>query len=65
MLLLIEKHTDTLGEQTKTTTQETLNFEQRKQKDTFSLKPPINLKQEGNWSLAVRSFEATNSVFLK
>ena len=33
------------------------------QMETFPLNPPINLSEEGNWLLAVTSFEATDSVF--
>ena len=63
MLLLIKKHTDTLVEQTKTKTQETLEFKMNKQMKTFSFNPPSNLVEEGKWLLAVSSFECTNSVF--
>ena len=63
LLLLIKKHTDTLIEQTKTKPQETLEFKMNKQMQTFSFNPPINLIEEGKWSLAVSSFECTNSVF--
>ena len=63
LLLLIEKHTDTLIEQTKTKPQETLEFEMNKQMETFSFNPPINLIEEGKWLLAVSSSECTNSVF--
>ena len=31
--------------------------------NSFSFSPPINLSEEGKWSLVVTSFEATNSVF--
>ena len=41
-LLLIEKHTYTLFEQTKTKPQETLEFELNKQKVTFSYKLLMN-----------------------
>ena len=63
LLLLIKKHTDTLIEQTKTRPQETLEFKMNKQKQTFSLNPPINLLEKGRWLLGVSSFECTNSVF--
>ena len=63
MLLLIEKHTDTLIQQTKTKPQETLEFKMNKQMQTFSFNPPINLFEEDKWLLAVSSFECTNSVF--
>ena len=63
LLLLIKKHTDKLIEQTKTKSQETLEFKMNKQMQTFSFNPPINLVQEGKWFLAVSSLECTNSVF--
>ena len=56
-LLLIEKHTDTLIEQTKTKPQETLEDKMVEQMETFSFNPPINLAEEGKWLLGV-----TNSV---
>ena len=63
MLLLIKKHTDTLMEQRKTEPQEILDFKMKKQKQTFSFNPPINLLEEGKWLLAVSFLECTNSVF--
>ena len=63
LLLLIQKHTDTLIEQTKTKPQETLEFKMNKQMQTFSFNPPIKLVEEGKWLLAVSSLECTNSVF--
>ena len=63
LLLLIEKHTDTLIENTKTKPQETLEFKMNKQMQTFSFNPPINLVEEGKWLMAVSSLECTNSVF--
>ena len=63
LLLLTKKHTDTLIEQKKTNSQETPDFKMNKQMQTFSFNPPINLVEEGNWLLAVSSFECTNSVF--
>ena len=63
MLLLIEKHTDTLIEQERTRPQETLEFKMNKQMQTFSFNPPINLVEEGKWLLGESSFECTNSVF--
>ena len=62
MLPLIEKHTDTLTEQTQTKPQGTFQFK-NKQMGTFSLNPPINLSEESKWLLAVAGFETTNSVF--
>ena len=36
----------------------------KKQKQTFSFSPPINLVEEDKWLLGVSSFECTNSVFI-
>ena len=63
LLLLIKKRTDTLIQQTKTRSQETLEFKMNKQMETFSFNIPINLIEEGKWLLGVTSFECTNSVF--
>ena len=63
LLLLIKKQTDTIIEQTKTKPQETVEFKMKKQMQTFSFNPPINLVEEGKWLLGVSSFECTNSVF--
>ena len=63
LLLLIKKHTDTLIEQTKTKPRETLEFKMKKQMETFSFSPPINLVEEGKWLLGAIYFECTNSVF--
>ena len=50
-------------EQTRTKPQETLEFKMKKQIQTFSFNPPINLVEEGRWLLGVTSLECTNSVF--
>ena len=63
LLLFIEKHTDTMIEQTKTKPQETFEFEMKKHRETFSFSPPINLAEEGKRSLTVTSFTTTNSVW--
>ena len=63
LLLFIERHTDTLIEQTKPKAQETLEFKLNKQMEAFSFSPPINLVDEGKRFLGVTSFETTNSVF--
>ena len=63
LLLLIRKLTDTLFEQTKSRPQEMFEFKLSKEMESFSFSPPINLAGEGNWLLAVTSFEVTNSVF--
>ena len=57
LLLLIKKHTDTLIEQTKTKSQETLEFKLIRSKQTFLFNPPINLVEEGKWLLGVTSLE--------
>ena len=63
LLLLFEKHTDTLIERTKTKPQETLKIKVNKQLQFFSFIAAINLDEEGEWLSRVTSFEATNSVF--
>ena len=63
LLLLIETHTDTLIEQTRTKPQELLEFRMDNQIQTFFFNLPKNLIEEGKLLLAVTSFEATNSVF--
>ena len=60
--LLIKKQTDTLIQQTKSRLQGTLDFKMNKQMETFSFSPPINLVEEGKWSLPVTSFETTKSL---
>ena len=65
LFLLIKKDIDILVEQTKTRPQETFEFQLRKQVETFSFNPPINIYEESKWFVAVRSFQAMNSVFNK
>ena len=65
LLLLIRKHSNTLIEQTRRKTQETLEVQMNKQMQTLSFNPPTNLVEESKWLLAVSSFQATNSVFIK
>ena len=63
LLLLIQEHTDTLFQQTKTKLRETLEFKLNRQMEVFSFSSPMNLSREGKWLLAVTAYEATNSVF--
>ena len=63
LLLLIEKHTDTLIEQTKARPQETIVYKMNKRIETFSFSPPLNPSEEGKWLSGVTSFECTNSIF--
>ena len=63
LLILIQKNTDRLIEQTKTKPQETLEFKMNEQMENFSLNPPINLAEGGKKLLGVTSFECTNFVF--
>ena len=63
LLLLIKKYTHTLIEQTKTKSQETLEYKMNKQMETFTFPPPISLGEEGKWLSGVTSLECTNSVF--
>ena len=60
LFLLIEKHTDTLTEQTKTKPQETLELKMNKQMQTFSFITPLRLVEENKWMMAVSSLECTN-----
>ena len=63
ILLLFNKHTDALIEETKSRPQETLEIKLNKQIETFSFNPLINLFEEGKWLLRVTFFKTTNSVF--
>ena len=47
LLLLFEKHTDTLIDQTKTKPQETIEFKMNNQMETVSFNLPINYFEEG------------------
>ena len=58
LLVLIKNQTDTFIEQTKTTPQKEFEYKLKKQLDTFSFSPPINLIEEVIWLLSVTSFEA-------
>ena len=46
LLVLIKKHIDTLIQKTNTKPQERLEFKMKKQTETFSFNPPINLVEE-------------------
>ena len=46
-LLLVEKQTDTLIEQSKTKLQETLELKMKKQLGTYYFSPAINCSEEG------------------
>ena len=63
LIPFLNKHTDTLIEQTKTKPLESLEFKMNEQMETFSFNPPINLIEEGKWLLTMSSFERTSSVF--
>ena len=63
LLLLFEKPNETLIEKTKSKPQEMLEFKLKRQMETFSFSPPINLVEDAKWLLAVTFFEATNSIF--
>ena len=62
MLLLMEKHTDTLIEQTKTKP-EAIEYKLNKPMEFIFFPPATNLIDENKWLLAVSSFETTKSVF--
>ena len=63
LLLPITKNCETVTNQTITKAQETLEYKMKKQMQTFSFNPSINLVEEGKCLLAVNSFECTNSVY--
>ena len=63
LLLLIKKHNDTLIEQTKRRSQETLEIKLNKQMQAFSFSPSIKSVEEAEELRVVRSFDATKSVF--
>ena len=52
-----------MTEQTETKPKETLEFRMNEQMQTFSFNPPIISVEEGEWLLAVSSFDCTNIVF--
>ena len=58
----IKKLKDTSFEQTRAQPQETIQSELKKQRQTFSFDPPINLSEESQWKLARTLFEETKSV---
>ena len=62
LLLLNNKHTITLIEQTKTRAQGKLEIKINKQRRTFYYSTPLNLTEEGKWLLAVTFFGTTRSV---
>ena len=63
LLFLIKKRTDRLIEQTISRPQETLDLNLNRQIQIFSIKPPINLIDEGKWLLAV-SFLSVQILFI-
>ena len=63
MLFLFKEHTDTLFEQTKSNLQEMLEITLKKQIETSSLNPTINLFDELKWLLSKTVFEVINSAF--
>ena len=65
LLILIRRQTYTLIVQTKSKSRERLEFKLNKQFETSSFSPLINLSEDKKWLLAVTSFDATNSVFIK
>ena len=61
LLLSITKNCETLIEQTHTKSQETLEFKMTKPRETFHLKPQIQIK--GDWMIGVTDLEIYNSIF--
>ena len=61
LLHSITKNCETLVEQTHTKPQETLDFEMIKPRETFHLKPPIQVK--GDWMIGLVDLEVYNSIY--
>ena len=61
LLLSVTKNCETLIEQTRTKTQETLDFKTTRTKETFSFKRPISI--EGSWMTELTNLEVYNSFF--
>ena len=61
LLLSITKNCETLIEQTHKKPEETLEFKMIKPRETFHLKPPIQIY--GNWMIGLRDLEVYNSIF--
>ena len=62
LLLSITKNSDTPIEQTKSKTQETLEFKMTKPKETFHFNPPIQIK--GDWMIGLIDLEVYSSNFI-
>ena len=64
-IVLIKKHTDTLVTQTKTKPREAFEFKmKKKQMETFSFSPPMNLSKEVKWLLALIFLEQRTPCLL-
>ena len=61
LLLSITKNCETLIEQTHRKPEETLEFKMNKTRETFHLKPPIQIK--GDWMIGLTDLEVYNSIF--
>ena len=61
LLLSITKNCETLIEQTHRKAEETLEFKMIKPRETFHLKPPIQVK--GDWMIGLVDLEVYNSIF--
>ena len=61
LLLSITKNCETLIEQTHRKAEETLEFKMIKPRETFHLKPPIQVK--GDWMIGLVDLEVYNSIY--
>ena len=61
LLLLITKSCETLIQQTHRKAEETLEFKKHNSRETFHLKPPIQVK--GDWRIGLVDLEVYNSIF--
>ena len=63
LLLSKTKNCETLIKQTHRKSEETLEFNMIKPRETFHFKPPIHVK--GDWMIGLTDLEVPNSFFFK
>ena len=63
LLLPITKNCETPIRQAHTKPQETLEFKLTQPRETFSVKPCINLGLDCNWTTGLKTLEVFNSIF--
>ena len=61
LIFSITKNCETLIDQTHGKAEETLEFKKIESRETFHLKPPIQVK--GDWMIGLTDLEVCNSIF--